>query len=87
MTNLKKDFLEKLGEKISNSEYFKYLNKSTKNMCEEKNVTLTEEQYQSFKSLMICKTILEDEEVFNMVSEEVWQELKNDEDFMNSIKE
>lgn len=66
---------QEIIEAISNSEYFKRLNAVAKATYEKENRRPSDEEYQTLRNILICKTMLEDEAVKHMVSQSVWNEL------------
>lgn len=67
----------KIIELINGSDLFKRLNERCKNLYEQSSREPSEEEYQTLRNMLICKTMLEDEKLFQEISQQVWKANQN----------
>ena len=69
--------MDRIEKHITNSPYWERLNKTCKEAYKAAGKTPSEKEYQSLRSIIICKVIMEDQQVRKNLSSEVWEVLEN----------
>lgn len=64
---------------INKSPVWRKLNENAKAKTSEHGVKLPDDAYQKLRDIFVLKTILEDPEVFKLVSDDVWDMLQEQE--------
>ena len=68
--------IDKIIESIENSPIWKDLNNKCKEMYKTHNKVPSEKEYRALRNILICKVMLEDTNVYDMLSEFVWKSLQ-----------
>lgn len=68
--------MQAIEQALNNSEMFKSLNESIKALYIKENREPTAEEYEALRTILICKVMLDDEAVHQIVSDEVWNALQ-----------
>ena len=74
---LTEEQMNTIENEINKSPLWHKLNESCKKEYEKANIIPSKEEYQALRNILICKVIMEDQQVRKNLSSEVWEVLEN----------
>lgn len=79
MINFNNEQWNKIGKAFEDSPIWESLNEGIKKVYEQHNRIPTDEEYQHIRTMLICKTIMEDSDVMGTMARCTWEALRREE--------